>query len=524
MFFLKQTLSNTLSFYNRMTLFKVKILLWLTILSANPVLGSTLTVELGQSLPALKNLLGELQISPDSSFMNIILTRELSSTRSLEWEAPSEGVYHWRVVAALKSSQVANPSGEGMIQGIERSTSASGTFGVLAAKGQRPDPVQLKWSRLVGDSSDHYRVHLNAKSTKATYNAMRSDFTFRRLAEPFVVTVSQGSKSQTRLKKKNIRAAPEVISRLDTGFIFPHLSKTVSAQPLTGVEESKFVQVVDDQPAVPATPSAPAAVTAPEVTPPVAAKTIPEKEAVMPSEERFETRFSEAYVDFFGGVEKIYGVRSGPFTRSKDTVFGGGANIRVWPVPGFSISGRLLGGSGQRELGFYEADDQGASQSRSTHLSTGMMDFGLGVDLFFFNPNRRHQLMVEVKGGIVKSANLPAEVQDDTRPTLVDLNSQVMGLSAEYRWNLKRWHLGMSGATFVQAADRSENRDTTVDELQGFAGFDSSEIMSIRLGYLSRLTRVLRCSVVKQTCKDLGKSVSRFNLQGLSVGVGYVVR
>ncbi len=111
----------------------IQILLPMLLVTVAPV-ANAIPVAISWDAPTAPGTVYRLEVTSDPGFANILVTQDVTG-QSYAWDAPAEGVYHWRI----------GRSGDHTSGGVEQSSFASGSFIVLDHSAPRARPVKLSW-------------------------------------------------------------------------------------------------------------------------------------------------------------------------------------------------------------------------------------------------------------------------------------------------------------------------------------------------------------------------------------------
>ncbi len=129
---------------------------WLMLsLAASPAFAQVLPVSIAWDVPLENGEAYDLEIADSPTFATTLL-RTVVRTSGFSWNAPNEGVYHWRLMRAghdLSSNKT-----------IEVSALASGSFAVLDPILERIQPAKITWQPVQG--ADRYKVYLQENTGK----------------------------------------------------------------------------------------------------------------------------------------------------------------------------------------------------------------------------------------------------------------------------------------------------------------------------------------------------------------------
>src|SRR5690606_10851349 len=86
----------------------------------------------------------DLEVARDVQFTDIAFTQPVTD-QHFQWDAPAQGVYHWRLVR--KGSD-----------GEERNTFISGSFVAVQPAANDGDPARISWAPV--DGADRYKLYV----------------------------------------------------------------------------------------------------------------------------------------------------------------------------------------------------------------------------------------------------------------------------------------------------------------------------------------------------------------------------
>lgn len=436
-----------------------------------------------------------VEISDDAKFGTTNAKTDVVGNTFL-WQAPKEGVYHWRVAPAerLNTADTKN-------QTVETSSVASGSFFVLDAGAESGEPVAVRWSDDPSVTAYHLRIQEDGRDARVAISLVPT-YNFVRGAKAIAVQIIPRGKSSSS------KIAKDAVARFD-----PNLEIVVKAPEPKVVPPPPARELVvgnepipQDQPHLyEALPAAPA---------PVVFNEQPREEMLLP-----ENHVLELLVAGYYGTEKTYSAR-GPLTTRQERGNAAGGMLSYRAVP---ISGLHLQANGALHGRNVTWRDQDRLNTVSQQTSSYFGEVGVGWDLFFRNPNRRHQLVLDIRGAMTSIYDMAYETNDFASENLKRLDLQLWGGGLWYRWTAKRWGLGGHLASMVQTVNRSHDNDSGLNEWSVFASFDPRAYVTISMGAMSRLTVARRCSSDAAICSVMGASAARNNIVASYLGVGYVV-
>lgn len=498
------TLSKVHGIYN--TLLKSGVLM--VIFYANAGWATPIPVTVSWLKSDSKTSGYRVEVSDDARFGRVLLTTDVNSNQ-LQWQAPHEGVYHWRVTPLDRIESAPSPR-----QNVESSQFASGSFVAVAAKVERAqspsspadlmppsdDTIHLKWSEALGVTA-YYIYIQRAAGPETKVVSLKNEYRIPREATSLAIRIAPHS------SKNNSHKAPGAIHRFDPGLVL------VKAVP-TSVAASPALLVADDvrgdeprvEPLPPPPPPAPVSL-----------------QAVAFTENEFpEHRVSEIVLGIYGGRDKTYATQGSALVRSSaGTVSGGRLSARVIPMVGLHLMAQVDGHG--RQAQWKDANDLAAG---SQPLSSFLGQAGIGFDTFLKNPNRRHQLVLELRGAMGRVPYIPTGDEPfatDATLSLKTVHTQVAGGGVWYRWTANRWGVSLHAVRMVQAVGRSDTQDATIDESGGYVSMDPMRFVTIQLGAWSRFSTIIECAKTAEVCDARGPSKTRSSQIFSYLGLGYVL-
>lgn len=434
-----------------------------------------------------------IEISDDARFGTSVAKTEVSTNR-LNWQAPKEGVYHWRVTPIARLDPAAAKD-----QMVETSSVASGSFVAIDSGPENSEPVALRWSDDPSITAYHLKIQEDGRDARVTVSLLPNSKVIRG-PKPLVIQVVPHSGSNTH------KIARGAVARFDPNLtIVPKIPEAPLVLPSREL-------IVGDQPN-------PKEETKPyEALPPppseVVLKSAPREEVLLP-----ENRVMELLVSAYFGTEKNYSASGPTATRyAKGNVSGGMLSYRAIPFPGLHLQAR--GHAHGRQSNW--RDENGANvidQQTSSYFG----EVGIGWDVMFRNPNRRHQLVFDIRGAMTSIYDMPVETVDLASPNLKRQDLQLWGGGMWYRWTARQWGAGGHVASMVQTTNRSDHNDSGLNEWNLFLAVDPKPFMTISLGAMNRLTVARRCSTDATSCATNGVAAARSSLIAGYVGLGYVI-
>ncbi|MCX6117803.1 MAG: hypothetical protein NT027_09690 [Proteobacteria bacterium] len=474
----------------------------LLIFKANLSISAPIPVEISWREAPGKDQTYLIEISDDSKFGTSVFKSEVRGHK-LKWESPKEAVYHWRV----------NPMSRISKDGAEVSSFASGSFAAIepvsapSAVGENSSDspaktVELKWSEVDGATAYYLNIQANG-IFKSRLVSLKPSSSIMRTSDPQAIQV------QIRAVNSNSRIAKDAISHFDPGFVI------VKEQPVTQSQQPREM-IVGDQP-IPA-PEPPKIELVPLPSAPGPIQFDPSGKTVHYIEDDSipELRLSEVVLGIYGGTENTFASQKQISRHSKQSVSGGFLTLRTVPLQPLHLFAEATG-HGRQAKWKSELGVESSGQPISSYIG----QVGLGVDLFFRNPNRRHTLVLEVRGAMLQTPMIPFESPFQGE-NLDQIQSQLIGGGAWYRWTVRRWGIGLNAAKLVQSTERSKTNDTVIDQWGGYLAVDPTKYMTLLIGGQSRVLYIARCHKVESDCQNNGTSVTRSSLVNGYLGLGYV--
>lgn len=476
------TLAKEFGFYNHNNMRRL-LLAVVLILCANGA-QAAIPVQIQWLMGPQRSMTYIVEVSADPTFAKILSQAE-AKTNTYIWLAEQEGVYHWRVTP---QSRLIKKSAE--MPAMETSSFASGSFVVLEAGANEIEPVRLKWTADPAVTAYHLRIQEDAREARVLVS-LTPGFTLQRSAKPMAVQVYPHAASTTK-------AAPRAMSRMDPGLVLIKPTPVV-APPVIAEPEQKEAVPLQPLPAAPAT---------------VQFYDRPKEYLLLP-----ENRVMELTAAVYSGPEKIFATKGAVASRySRENVTGGLLTYRGVPTPGLHI---LAEGTAHSHKATWS--DQSDANISSQNVSPYLAQVGVGWDLFFRNPNRRHQLVAELRGAMGQMVYLPVEEEDFSSTHLKTTDTQMWGVGGWYRWSARRWGAGLHVTHLVQTVDRSDSSDASLEQWGGFFSMDPIPYLTVQAGSFSRLSTVKRCSKYETICQRDGASQARASLVAGYLGLGYVL-
>ncbi|MEN9836193.1 MAG: hypothetical protein RL011_2386 [Pseudomonadota bacterium] len=129
---------------------------WLILSLVAPLgLAAALPVSIAWDVPLENEETYDLEIADSPGFATVLL-RTLVRSSGYSWNAPREGVYHWRLM---------RPGSESIgTSGVEVSALASGSFAVIDPALERVGIAKISWQPVQG--ADRYKVYLQENAIK----------------------------------------------------------------------------------------------------------------------------------------------------------------------------------------------------------------------------------------------------------------------------------------------------------------------------------------------------------------------
>lgn len=434
-----------------------------------------------------------VEISDDSRFGTSLLKTTVKEL-FLTWTAPKEGVFHWRLTPESRLQAA---------HGAEVSSLASGSF--VAVHGQAPglQPLTLQWTP-DPDALAYFVVVTDAQGVSRRSVSFKPSFLLVRPASASFVEVL------VRARGSNKNRVPDAVHHFDPGL-------TIGGQRTQ--EPLQREMIVGNEP-IPA-PEPPAMLPLPEPPRPVdlnAATIRTIEDPTIPEE-----RISEVMLTLEVGRDRFYASQKSISRSAATATTGAGFLMRTVPVTWLHLFAEAHGHGAQVT---WVKDDDTSYQSAQP-VSVYVAEAGLGVDLFFRNPNRRHSLVLECRGGMGQIPVIPFEstLQNPAKFSNGDLKQevfQVVGPGVSYRWTVRGYGIGLHASELIQATKRTEDNHARLRQWGGYVSWDPTKYVALRIGGTNRMVDLARCAETDSLCQTDGTSVAGLTWNSGYVGLGYV--
>jgi hypothetical protein len=431
-----------------------------------------------------------VEISDDPRFGTSLLKETVAATK-LIWNAPKEQVYHWRVIpeGRLKAAGAA-----------EVSSLASGSFIAIRPYEAGAQPVKLEWTADL-DAASYFVVATDSNGTSRRLVSFKPNYLLVRSATPLMVTVL------TRSKSGSSRRVPEAVHRFDPGL---HIVGAPEVKT-----EAPREMIVGNEP-IPA-PEPPPLLPIPEAPKPVAIDLETKTEYDDPAVP--DERLSELMLLAHYGRFSISSSKRSASRTAKAQAPGAGFSMRTVPSTFFHLFAEGFG-SGFK----VHWEDQNGLESRDEQpLSIVDGEAGLGIDLLFRNPNRRHILALELRGAMIQTPSLAFEPPFEANFTeLVQISSVLVGPGLWYRWTAQGYGIGLHGTLLNQATGRSEFQNARMTAWGGYFSVDPTKNLALKAGGLQRRVTTAKCASNDLVCQADGVVDSEIASISGYIGLGYV--
>ena len=139
---------------------------WLIVgLFAGSGVAWSLPVPIAWDVPLERGETYDLEIADSPGFSKTLLRAAVKGAGYM-WEAPSEGVYHWRLMRPGKKSE--------STVGSEVSSLASGSFVIVDPGVKREQPARISWEPAVG--ADRYKIYVQEGPAKQRIMTVTTPF------------------------------------------------------------------------------------------------------------------------------------------------------------------------------------------------------------------------------------------------------------------------------------------------------------------------------------------------------------
>ena len=389
-----------------------------------------------------------LEVAKDPGFGQIVLKAEIHGA-ALAWDAPGEGVYHWRL-AKLKKKNL----------GADVVTFVSGSVIAFQSKTKRDKPARLTWSPAPG--ADRYKIVFTDTSGKIT--------------------------SVTSQK---------------TEYVIPDSTATgaIEIVPYTGgrrtFRDFHFNPSLMLEAGLPPPPATPAAVPAPALEPP----SCPESKPEAPAETAEERPSSRHLLHLYGLYmrEDLTLSKLELRLNNQDNMAGFGGRIWTQPTEAFVVSAE---GAGYRQTASLTQPDVLADKSVSLDLWRYTGHALLGINVLSPFGVRDHVLVASAGGALARLPYLPVKysLSSDQAPELTEVDRPLLGGGLTYGWFGEYLALILEGSRYMD-----QTGEGTLTEGRGILQFRVADGFYIDLGGLGRLTQLEACAADPGECLSEGK-------------------
>jgi hypothetical protein len=470
-----------------------------------------------------------LEIATDPSFGHVVLSSKVSG-KGFDWEAPEEGVFHWRLRRLHGDPK--------------QSVFISGTFAVLDRGAEflggteKTSPARLTWDAVAG--ADRYKLYVleeggNKRSmitTATTFLVPRTEGAqmvevvplARRLANPLLVQSIHFNPS-LRLVGRSASAAsslPGAASQTPTKIIKkiePVIEKQAGhrqASPVTIKKPAPLVPI--DQASVASLKTAKQktsqANTKPKDTgepPPAVVETASSQRMmeIVTSRQRYVMQSYLFYVD-----ESLRAQKLDIDLKSQAHAVGAGVNWWAQPFSGFVLSGAAFYHEHRGEV---DAASLGAETAYKLDEPRFTGELGFGWDLLEGLDLPRHRLAATLLLAYVRVPRLPL-VFDGSPGATPDLEQETLNLiggGLSYSLFFTRVALVLEAGMMV---DTEEEAQLDIGRLS--TRYRLSKTFSVNGGLFFRRTEVTRCHSNAEICLREGDVVSTVDESGVFLGFG----
>jgi len=450
-----------------------------------------------------KNTYG-LQVSNDKGFSELAHEAVVKGPKFYNWEAPSEGVYHWR----LLRPQTAD--------GAERNTFLSGSFAVIDPSISREQPAVLSWDKVEG--ADRYKIYVLEGGIKRRIMVTTDNrffvpqlnvalmlevvpFKGENKVNPFLhldpsLNLKSGANGGTIEKISQSPGAPPEEKQLQSPgkYVIEKISQSPGMAEETQ-EESPEASTEEPQPK------------------PETAKTEPIKTTPEPIETVESVRLSPPshQVSLYAMMVKeiLRAQKLEIDVDSQEQIIGFGA--RFWLNP---VSGLILSGFGQYHE-FVSALQREGGDPVDLKQSRISGAFLIGWD--FLPRIKEHSLSVSVGGAIIQIPLLPLAFSGS--PTAVPrlqkkkYNMPAVAVRYDFFHSSFAVHVGAGAA-------KMDNEDVNFSWQNFSLQYFVTDIISADLGVFNHLSQSVSCHKSKAVCLVEGKVATTSKELGVTLGLG----
>lgn len=452
--------------------------------------AAALPVRIAWQVPLNRSEAYTLEVASDPGFSTIVHASEVRGSEAYGWEAPGEGIYHWRL---------ARPSQQG--QGGDVITFVSGSFAAIDPKASRERQARLSWQPEEG--ADRYKLYVvDASGAARTMLSTAASFVVPKADQALMIEVVPYSGEQRLFRHYHFN--PTLV--LDSGF-------PASPSPVAVGAPAE----VSPAPAVAAAPAsasegAPSVVDAAEGSEPV-----PPLEPV-PAATASRPRLHLVHVFGLAGEETLRLQKLDVDLKSRKAVYGGGAGVWSQPLGGLAVGAFATYHEHQGEARQEEALPGVQVPLASSRYTA---EVTIGWDVLSALASRWHRLVVSFAAAGAQMPFLPLQFSSSSAsaPKLEKKAISLLGGTVSY---------GYFGAHVAAIVDAGQLADATDDATMGFQRLVLevylSERLALHVGGLNRLTVAALCHEQRAICLAEGKARTTAREQAAFVGLGVVFR
>jgi hypothetical protein len=499
-------------------LLRIKAAIFSTIILAclvtNPNEGFALPVVIGWQVPLTGSHKYQLEVASDPGFGNIVQTAQVQG-KSQSWEAPTEGVYHWRLMRLGKTASAS-----------EASTFVSGSFIAVDPSLDRTRPAKISWDRV--ERADSYKIYAVDRNGKArTMIAMSNSFVLPKVDAPVMLEVVPYSGNARTLRDYHFNPSLRWDSGIDAKEDAPppvvaapveqQPAAVVATAPTPVVEEASSAPTVEKSvsPGL-AEESPPPEIPVQETPTPVEAEPVVTESVPAPADPEEKARRRKYQLSFFlfHGQEKLRLQKLEVAFSSLEQVSGVGASLWVNPTSGLLVSGsgwyhEHKGSTTQRSL----FGDEKIEIDQARYL----VDLMVGWNLLHWTSLDRQILHVSFMSAAAQMPFMPFEFDASAGelPVLRKKQVSMAGAAAGYSWQSTTLGLSLDGG-FLQ--EKSDDVELGFQKL--VFDYFFSERIALSVGFYNRFLRSSRCHSSALICLKEGKVVSTSEERGAYLGVG----
>lgn len=411
----------------------------------------------------------EVEIARDPGFGQIVLKAEILGA-TLAWDAPSEGVYHWRL-AKLNKKNV----------GGDVVTFVSGSVVAIDAKTKREKPARITWEPALG--ADRYKLNFVDITAKAwSITTTKTEFVVPETMTSGAVEIIPFTGGRRTFR--DFHYNPTL--KLDSGFPPPPPPPApIAARPVEALADDQ-----KDEPKVDAAPLAPES-----------------------------TSGSRHLVQLYGMYvrEDLTFSKLEIRLKSEENLAGFGGRIWTQPTEAFVVSAEA---AGYRHTATLTQPDILNDQEVALDVWRYAGHALLGVNLLSPLGVKDHVLVVSGGGALTRLPFLPEAytVESGVAPELGEDDRPLLGGGLTYGWFGEHLALTLEGSRYMD-----QDGAGTLSEGRGFIQFRISHGISIDLGGFGRLTEVDTCAGDAGACLSEGtvttQSLERAGTLGLSARI-----